>query len=114
MTINIVSFIIVLILIITVFQSIRTGKLDTKYSILWVVTCLVIGFLSLNEQLINYLGKLLNVDYPPSILFLFGLLFIILILFDLTKRISQLNHNVIIISQKLALMEEKYIESRKI
>ncbi|WP_040227716.1 DUF2304 domain-containing protein [Bhargavaea cecembensis] len=110
MDISIFSFILVIILFLIVIESVRRGILETKYSLLWIITCLFMGFFSISETFINRLGKLLGVFYPPSLLFLFGLLFVIILVFDLTRRISKLNKAMVNLTQEYSILKKKLEE----
>lgn len=111
MSINLLSFFIVLVLFFAVIEAVRRGILETKYSLLWIFTCVVMAFLSIFESFINWLGDVIGVFYPPSLLFLFGLIFAILLIFDLTRRVSKLNRDLTNLTQEHAIlkkmMEEK-------
>jgi hypothetical protein len=107
MEITTISFIIVILLFYAVLASIRKGSLETKYSLLWIFTCIVLGILSISELLLNWIAQLTDVHYAPSILFLFGLLFILIIIFDLTRRISQLNHQLVTLTQDYAMLNAR-------
>ncbi|WP_078414363.1 DUF2304 domain-containing protein [Priestia abyssalis] len=102
------SFLIVVSIFIFVIESVRRGVLETKYSILWIITCVCLGILSVNEVIINKLAGWLGVYYAPSLLFLFGLLFLLFIVFDLTRRVSKLNHQLVSLTQEYALLKQKY------
>lgn len=104
------SFLLVLILFLIVIESVRRGILETKYSLLWIAVCLFMGFFSINERFINKLGEFLGVFYPPSLLFLFGLLFVILLVFDLTRRISKLSKSLTNLTQEYAILKKKLEE----
>lgn len=108
MTIMIVSFLLVLIFLFIVIESVRRGILGTKYSMLWIVTCVILGVLSMNETLLTSIANILDVFYPPSVLFLFGLLFSLIMIFDLTRRVSQLNSKLVILTQEFTLLKDRY------
>ncbi|MDQ0215262.1 hypothetical protein J2S13_001662 [Oikeobacillus pervagus] len=112
MKITWLSFAIVAILFIIVVESVRRGVLETKYSLLWIVTCIIMAFLSISDNLLNTVAGWLNVYYPPSLLFLFGLLFALLIIFDLTRRVSKLNKEMTQLTQDYTILKEE-LEKRK-
>lgn len=114
MTVVYVSLGIVLIFLFIVIESIRRGSLETKYSILWIITCLILGILSAGKPILDFMANLLNVFYAPSVLFLFGLLFSLIMIFDLTRKISQLNHKVVTLTQDYTLLKKKYEEDQKL
>ncbi len=114
MEINTFSLLIVCALFIMVFESMRRGILETQYSILWLITCLVLGILSLFKNILNSIAHVMHVYYAPSILFLFGLLFSLIIIFDLTRRISKMNHLIVTLTQNLALLECDYDRAKNL
>lgn len=107
------SFIIICILLFFVFESVRRGILETKYSLLWFGTCIVLGFLSLNQRLINWLADLFGIYYAPSLLFLFGFLFSIIMIFDLTRRNAKLSQQIVSLAQEFALQKEELVKREK-
>lgn len=110
MNINVLSFLIVLFLFVMIIESVRRGILETKYSLLWIITCVAMGFLTLNEKFLNTLSDYIGVFYAPSLLFLFGLLFSILLIFDLTRRVSKLNKELTVLTQEQAILKKKVEE----
>jgi hypothetical protein len=102
------SLLLVIFIFIVVIESVRRGILETKYSIVWIIVCLGMGILSSNSFFITKLADLLNVFYAPSLLFLFGLLFAIFMIFDLTRRISKLNNQVVNLTQEYTILKYKY------
>jgi hypothetical protein len=113
MTVVYVSLCIVLIFLLVVVESIRRGSLETKYSILWILTCVVLGILSAGKPLLGFIADILHVYYAPSVLFLFGLLFSLIMLFDMTRKISQMNHKLVTLTQEYTLLKKKYDEGQK-
>lgn len=107
-----VSFGIIVLLFVMLFVSLRKGVIETKYSILWFFTFLVLGFISLFHGTIEKISELLKIHYAPSVLFLFGILFIIILVFDLTRRISKLNKQVTDLIQEHAILKTE-IDSKR-
>lgn len=101
------SFLFILLLLLLIINSIRRGTLETKYAILWILVCIAMAILSSTDKIINWIGKLLKVEYPPSILFLFGLLFCFILIFDLTRKISKQHHQLVTLTQDYALLKQK-------
>ncbi|MCF6138792.1 DUF2304 domain-containing protein [Pseudalkalibacillus berkeleyi] len=114
MNISVVSFGVVIMFLFIVLESVRRGILETKYSLLWILTCVVLAVLSISTSLLEMLANLLGIFYAPSLLFLFGLLFSLIIIFDLTRRISQLNHKIITLTQDFTLLKQELKEQEKI
>ncbi|MBC6971713.1 DUF2304 domain-containing protein [Bacillus sp. Xin] len=100
------SFIFILLMFLIIINSIRKGALETKYSILWIFVCVSMAILSSTDRIINWIGQLLHVEYPPSILFLFGLLFCFILIFDLTRKLSKQHHQLVTLTQEYALLKQ--------
>ena len=96
-----------IITFLLIINSIRRGTLETKYAVLWIFVCIAMAILSSTDKIINWIGKLLKVEYPPSILFLFGLLFCFILIFDLTRKISKQHHQLVTLTQDYALLKQK-------
>lgn len=107
MSVTLFSFIFVSCLFLFIIYSIRKGSLETKYSILWFFVCFVMMVLSFSDNFINAIGHWFNVYYPPSILFLFGLLFCFILIFDLTRKLSKAQHQVVTLAQEFAILKSK-------
>ncbi|WP_025150380.1 DUF2304 family protein [Bacillus sp. H1a] len=61
----------------------------------------------LRKLVIFIFSKLLKVEYLPSVLLLFGLLFCFILIFDLTRKISKLHHQLVTLTQDYALLKQK-------
>lgn len=107
MDITWLSFIIIVLFFVIVMESVRRGILETRDSLIWIFTCMVLGVLSLSRDLLAYLADILGIAYAPSLLFLFGLISTIIMIFDLTRRISKLNNKVTVLTQEFALLKEE-------
>lgn len=111
--ITIVSIAVTLTFFILVIESVRRKKLEVRYSLLWIFTCVILIILSISRGLLENIASFFRIEYAPSILFLFGLIFSLLMLFDLTRIISKLNHRVVNLTQEHALLKERVIEMEK-
>ncbi|AVR00516.1 hypothetical protein OBCHQ24_16385 [Oceanobacillus iheyensis] len=107
MDITWMSFFIIVLFFVIVMESVRRGILETRDSLIWIFTCMVLGVLSLSRDLLAYLADILGIAYAPSLLFLFGLISTIIMIFDLTRRISKLNNKVTVLTQEFALLKEE-------
>lgn len=102
------SFGLVILLFLFILETVRRGILETNYSIIWIISCFVMGIFSVNNQLLEWIAGKLDVHYPPSLLFLFGFLFSLIMIFDLTRKFSKTHNQVITITQDYALLKQDY------
>ena len=63
--------------------------------------------LSLFPYSIDFFAKKLNISYPPSLLFVLCIVFLIFINFRNSKRIVELQLRVVDLGQELAIIKEK-------
>ena len=89
--ISIAATVVALVLLLVVFELIRSRRLRERYALLWLATGLVLVALSAWRGGLNTIAGWLGVrSYPPAVLFAVGLLFVILVLLHYSTVISRL------------------------
>ena len=102
------------ILVLVVFELIRSRRLREQYALLWLVTGIVLVILSAWRGGLNTIAAWLGVrGYPPAVLFAVGLLFVILVLLHYSTVISRLADQNVVLAQKLALLEARLNEGER-
>jgi len=102
-----------LVLLLVVFELIRSRRLRERYALLWILTGVVLVALSAWRGGLNTIAGWLGVrGYPPAVLFAVGLLFVILVLLHYSTVISRLSDQNVILAQRLALLELQLSEDR--
>jgi hypothetical protein len=100
-----------LVLLLVVFELIRSRRLRERYALLWLVTGAVLVVLSAWRGGLNTIAGWLGVKgYPPAVLFAVGLLFVILVLLHYSTVISRLSDQNVVLAQRLALLETRLTE----
>ncbi|MGE5247574.1 MAG: DUF2304 domain-containing protein [Verrucomicrobiota bacterium] len=94
-------------LFLYILEMVRRRKLREEYSILWLAGSLVILVLSLKQDWLDRIALAVGIAYPPSFLFLVGILFILLILIHFSITISRLHQTNKKMAQEIALMKAK-------
>jgi len=103
-----------LVLVLVVFELIRSRRLRERYALLWLLTGLVLVVLSAWRGGLNTIAGWFGVrSYPPAVLFAVGLLFVILVLLHYSTVISRLSDQNVVLAQRLALLEAKLNEARR-
>ena len=109
--ISIAATIVSLLLLVGVFELIRSRRLRERYALLWLLTGVVLLVLSAWRGGLNTIAGWLGVrGYPPAVLFAVGLLFVILVLLHYSTVISRLSDQNVILAQRLALLETEVRE----
>jgi hypothetical protein len=99
------------ILVLVVFELIRSRRLRERYALLWLFTGVVLVILSAWRGGLNTIAGWLGVrGYPPAVLFAVGLLFVIVVLLHYSTVISRLSDQNVVLAQRLALLETKLNE----
>ena len=102
-----------LVLLLVVFELVRSRRLRERYALLWFLTGVVLVALSAWRGGLNTIAGWLGVrGYPPAVLFAVGLLFVILVLLHYSTVISRLSDQNVILAQRLALLELQLSEER--
>jgi hypothetical protein len=102
------------ILVLVVFELIRSRRLREQYALLWLVTGIVLVILSAWRGGLNTIAGWLGVrGYPPAVLFAVGLMFVILVLLHYSTVISKLSDQNVVLAQKLALLEARLNEGER-
>jgi hypothetical protein len=89
-----------------VLAKVNRNQFSEGKSIFWVMGGILMLVLSLFPILFIKLSHLLGVVYPPSLLFLFGILFVVFVTFRQEEEISLLDERVKELAQRNALLEQ--------
>jgi hypothetical protein len=87
-----------------VIELVRRRRLKEEYSLLWVLTSIVLLVLSIWYELLLTITDAIGAVMPSSTLFFFGLAFALLMLLHFSVRISQLERSVTLLVQEIGLM----------
>lgn len=103
------SYFIVLsiLLLLYVINIVRKKTFSIMESFWWFVGAIIMLLLSIFPYSIDWIAKQLNISYPPSLLFIVCIVFLLLQNFRDSKRISELQVKVIELGQELAIVKEK-------
>ena len=93
------------LLFIIIIYLVKKGKLREEYSWLWLLTSLVILTLVIWYDLLLLLTKLIGAVLPTTTLFIFGIIFLVLIILHFTIKISALTNQIKNLAQKISLLE---------
>ena len=106
--VSIVASLASLLLLLVVFELIRSRRLRERYALLWLATGVVLLVLSAWRDGLNTIARWLGVTgYPPAVLFAVGILFVVLVLLHYSTVISKLADQNTILAQRLAILESK-------
>jgi hypothetical protein len=111
LSISIVATVAGIVLLLVVFELIRSRRLRERYALLWLATGIVLVALSAWRGGLNTIAGWLGVrSSPVAVLFAVGLLFVILVLLHYSTVISRLADQNTTLAQRLALLESRLSE----
>jgi hypothetical protein len=110
--ISIAASVASILLLLVVFELIRSRRLRERYALLWLLTGVVLLALSAWRDGLNTIAAWLGVTtYPPAVLFAVGAFFVIAVLLHYSTVISRLADQNVLLAQRLALLETQISEA---
>lgn len=101
---------IVLILLIAfgaLIYIVKKRALELKYVLLWLACDIILLIFALFPGLMDVFSNALGILSPVNMLFFFGFVFSLMIIFSLTVALSRVTGSVRRMAQEMALMEER-------
>ncbi len=98
-------------LLLIVVELVRRGRLKEKYSLLWLLSGVILLIFSLSRDILEYVSHMLGIFYPPSLLFLVAFLFLLLITLHFSVVISGLSEKNKHLAQEVALLRQQIQET---
>jgi hypothetical protein len=100
-------------LLLLVIELVRRKKLAEGYSLVWLLTAVVLLGLSLSRDSLNILAALLGIFYPPSALFVVAFGFVLVILLNFSLLVSRLSQQSRELAQQVAILDLKLRDLEK-
>ena len=104
---NYYFIILSIIIFIYIITEVRKKKLSVKESFWWVFASIIMIILSIFPYSIDVFASFLNISYPPSLLFVICIVFLVFINFRNSKKIAKHQEKIIELAQHIAILEEK-------
>lgn len=94
-----------LIFITIIINMLRKEKVELKYTLIWIITGILMLIIVINPALADGLARLMGIEVTVNAVFYLALLFVLLITFSLTIALSRQSIRVKELAQELALLE---------
>lgn len=100
---------IVIIVVALIFSALSIGlllrrRMSERSSILWLTGTLIVLLLGIFPQTLNWIAERVGVDYPPSLLYLVGIMALLLVILYQSTQIARMDEQLRKIGQVVALM----------
>ena len=96
-----------ILFLIVIIRFVAKKRLNLKYSLIWLIAVISMLMVTIFPQSVDKISKLVGIAAPVNTIFLFGGMFIILILLTLTFIVSHMNNRIYRIVQTIALLEKR-------
>ncbi|WP_195270808.1 DUF2304 domain-containing protein [Eubacterium sp. 1001713B170207_170306_E7] len=115
MSLNLRVFLIVgvLIYLFIIVHLLRKKDLNLKYSLIWLLTGLIMLIVSFFPEIIYKLSNIIGIYDVTNTVFMVEGLFVLMILLSITSIVSHLNERNRKLVQKYALLEKKLYDLEK-
>ncbi|MBQ7141168.1 MAG: DUF2304 domain-containing protein [Bacilli bacterium] len=104
---NIFFIILGIIYLIYIFTAVKNGKFNVVESFFWICGGIGVLILSIFPNIIVWISKFVGIDYPPSLLFMLCIIFLLFINFRNSQKIAEQQEKIIELAQNLALLKSK-------
>ena len=96
--------------ILFIIRLVRKRRLRAKYSFFWLVVGIVVAILAVFPGLINALADAAGVVYPPALLFLGAIVFLLFIAVHFSWELSRLEDRTRTLAEELGLANARIAE----
>ena len=102
---KIVSSIVGVCVSAAIFVLVRRDRLHVRYALWWILVALATAVFGLFPQLIDTIGKHLGIGYPPVLLFVIGLPFILIKMLTMDIEQTRQEQKIRRLVQELAILK---------
>ncbi|MBE5820670.1 MAG: DUF2304 domain-containing protein [Clostridiales bacterium] len=102
---NYFFIILAIIFIIYILRMIKMKNFSIKESIFWVAGTFGILIFAIFPKLLDKIALNFKIGYPPSLLFLVAIFFLLFINFRSTQKNSKQNERIIELAEKVSILE---------
>lgn len=99
--------VIIILLIIYIFKSVLKSSMSVKESFFWLVGSIGALLLAIFPKSIDVIANFLGVSYPPTILLVACIIFLLFMNFRDSKRIASQHEKIVELSQQIAILKNK-------
>ena len=104
---NIYFIVVALILLFYVIYIVRKERLSIKESFWWIICSLFTLVLAIFPKSIDTIAKWFGVEYPPTLMLVFSIMFLLFMNFRASVKISEQNEKITELVQQLSIIKSK-------
>lgn len=102
-----------ILFILFVYNNIKRNKISLRYSLLWIVSSIVMIFCSLSPNLMNKIANYVGIQTASNMIFLFLIGILLIISFILTVIVSKHKEKITLLVEEIGILKEKVNRVKK-
>ncbi len=102
-----------LIFLLYIFGLLKKGKLNLKYTLVWLFAAVVLLIVDIFPQIISFIMQIVGIATPVNMVFVFEAIFVLVILLSLTVIVSHMTDRIYKLTQTVAILEKRVRELEK-
>jgi hypothetical protein len=106
-TVQVVGAIVTIAFLAVIVRMVRKRKLRAKYSFLWLLVGFVVIATALIPGLLESVSGAVGIYYPPALLFLGAIVFLLFLAVHFSWELSRLEDRMRTLAEELALANEE-------
>lgn len=104
---NIFFIVLSVIIIIYTIHLVRKQHLNIKTSFFWILASIIMLILSIFPYSIDWLAKLIGIEYPPALFLTLCVVLLLIIDFNFSNKIAKLQERVTDLAQEISVLKSK-------
>ena len=92
-----------MLFLLIVLRSLRSHRMQFEYSLVWICLSLVLILAAVFQKTADRIAKWVGIDYPPAFLFLVCFFVVLVMLFQISLRLSVLSDRIRRLAQETAV-----------
>jgi hypothetical protein len=105
--VQLVSIVVSAVLLASIVELVRRGRLTEEYSFIWIVCAVALFALSLWRNLLDVAASALGVHYPPAVLLLVLTFFVVIVSLYFSVVVSRHRKDIDRLVEEVALLDEQ-------
>ena len=104
---NVYFIVLSVIIILYTIHLVRKGHLNIKTSFFWILASIFMLLLSIFPYSIDWLARLLGIEYPPALFLTLCVVFLLILDFNFSNKIAKLQEKVTDLAQEISVLRSK-------
>lgn len=110
-TLRVALIVFAVVFFLEILKLVSRGKLQLKYSLLWMALSLVLLLCAAFPDLVGCFSSALGIEAPSNLVFLIAIIALVGICLSLTAIVSWQSRDIRLLIQRVALLEKRLDDS---